>query len=147
MRSGASVSAAARQWPIVRAASIAALVSRFEWSRASSRLRPGSGARSSENCLNFPLPPGTEETDYLKVLYQALERVSGFRPQLVAVSAGFDTYQDDPLAGLRLEIGTYGKIGHKIAGLGIPRFAVLEGGYSEDLPACIESSLRGFFES
>lgn len=110
-------------------------------------LYPGSGGRSFGNCLNFPLSPATGEPEYLKTLDQALERISDFRPQLLAVSAGFDTYRDDPLAGLRLDIPSYEKIGRKAAGLGCPRFAVLEGGYSEDLPGCVESFLRGFFGS
>ena len=57
-----------------------------------------------------------------------------------------DTYKDDPLANLKLEIGSYKKIGLKVASYRLPRFAVLEGGYSHDLPLCIESFLDGFFQ-
>lgn len=108
-------------------------------------LYPGTGLNSEKNCINFPLPLFTNEQDYLQVLQNALERIQEFNPELLAVSAGFDTYKKCPLAQLKLEIGTYKKIGGRIACLGMKRFAVLEGGYSNDLPLCIESFLKGFF--
>lgn len=108
-------------------------------------LYPGTGFNSEGNCLNFPVSPGTGEDDYLDILDQALVQLIEFRPQALAVSAGFDTYREDPLANLALDVGTYEKIGSRAAALGIPRYALLEGGYSPDLPLCIESFLKGFF--
>ena len=108
-----------------------------------SPLYPGTGLKSEGNCLNFPLPAGTDEPAYMTAFNKAMEAVYRFAPDLVAVSAGFDTYKGDPLAGLRLEKSTYEKIGRAIRQLGKPAFAVLEGGYSDDLPECIHNFLKG----
>ena len=108
-----------------------------------SPLYPGTGLTPEENCLNFPLPAGTDEPTYMTTFNKAMEAIYRFDPDLVAVSAGFDTYKGDPLAGLRLEKSTYEKIGRAIRELGKPLFAVLEGGYSDDLPECIHNFLKG----
>lgn len=107
-------------------------------------LYPGSGRESRGNCLNFPLPPYTGEKDYLTTLEKAIAHVLDFKPDLLSVSAGFDTYRDDPLAQMNLETITYKTMGRMIAETGLKRFAVLEGGYAEDLPVLIENFLAGF---
>lgn len=109
-----------------------------------SPLYPGTGLESIQNCLNYPLPPGTGEEDYLKILHEAIGRIGEFDPDLVAVSAGFDTYRLDPLAQIDLQEETYKRIGEVIAGLKRPTFAVLEGGYSKRLPECIAQFLKGY---
>ena len=108
-----------------------------------SPLYPGTGLTSEGNCLNFPLPAGTDEPAYMTAFSKAIEAIYRFAPDLVAVSAGFDTYKGDPLAGLHLEKSTYEKIGKAIHELEKPTFAVLEGGYSDDLPECIHYFLSG----
>jgi acetoin utilization deacetylase AcuC-like enzyme len=108
-----------------------------------SPLYPGTGLTSEENCLNFPVPAGTDEPTYMTTFSKAIEAIYRFAPDLVAVSAGFDTYKGDPLTELGLEISTYEKIGQAIRELEKPVFAVLEGGYSDDLPECIHQFLKG----
>jgi acetoin utilization deacetylase AcuC-like enzyme len=108
-----------------------------------SPLYPGTGLRSQFNCINFPLPAGTDESFYLGTIDQALKKISDFSPKLLAISAGFDTYQKDPITSLDLAIDSYRKIGQKIATLNLPIFAVLEGGYSSDLPQCLFNFLSG----
>jgi acetoin utilization deacetylase AcuC-like enzyme len=105
---------------------------------------PGTGKHSEANCHNFPLDSGTDERLYLQKLEVALEIIKKFKPDMIAVSAGFDTFEGDPLAGLKLEVDTYSKISKMIADLNKPRFAILEGGYSERLPECVYSFLKGF---
>lgn len=105
-------------------------------------LYPGTGLRSEENCLNYPLRPGTGEKEYLATLQQALSEIKKFSPQLLAISAGFDTYKDDPLTDIGLEIASYGKIKELIVGTKIPYFCVLEGGYSPELKYCIYAFLE-----
>lgn len=107
-------------------------------------LYPGTGLNSRDNCINLPFPPGTDEKKYMELLQKALEMIKDFNPELLAVSVGFDTYRNDPLTQTLLDISTYKKIGEKIAQLGVKRFAVLEGGYSKDLPECIYNFLIGF---
>jgi acetoin utilization deacetylase AcuC-like enzyme len=104
---------------------------------------PGTGLSSGDNYLNYPLDVNTGPEKYLAVLRQALIKVKEFKPKLLAISTGFDTYKKDPLTGLALEIETYKKIGQTIAGLELPFFAVLEGGYSQDMPQCLHNFLKG----
>lgn len=109
-----------------------------------SPLYPGSGLESRDNCFNFPLRPYTGEEEYLQIFETAIGKVMDFKPQLLAVSAGFDTYKNDPLAQMKLVKKTYKTMGRMMADTGLNRFAVLEGGYAEDLPSLIENFLVGF---
>jgi acetoin utilization deacetylase AcuC-like enzyme len=108
-----------------------------------SPLYPGTGLRSRENCINYPLPARTSPDQYLSVLGEGLKEVTKFSPDLLAVSAGFDSYKLDPITSLSLEKETYMEIGQMLSGLNKPTFAVLEGGYSRDLPECIYQFLTG----
>lgn len=99
---------------------------------------------SRKNCLNFPLAPGTQEEEYLITLTNALEKVKEFNPEIIGISAGFDTYKGDPITNLNLEIDTYEKISKLIHSLNKSCFAILEGGYSVDTALCIYSFLAGF---
>jgi acetoin utilization deacetylase AcuC-like enzyme len=105
---------------------------------------PGTGRESrGTNCFNFPVAPATPREEYQAVLRQAFEKLRDFRPDILAVSAGFDAYRGDPLAEETLEEEDYLWLGKTIRNLGIPSFSVLEGGYSDELPALIFAYLRG----
>ena len=108
-------------------------------------LYPGTGGESAGNCVNVPLPAGTNGDQYLRAFEPALDRILATKPDLLAVSAGFDAYKNDPIAGLKLDKAAFKRIGALLAQTKRPRFAVLEGGYSEDLPLLVESFLDGFF--
>lgn len=104
---------------------------------------PGTGEKSTGNCLNYPFTYSIGDEKYLEVLGLALKEARKFNPDLVAVSAGFDTYKYDPICSLGLSMESYTTIGQMIAGLNKRVFAVLEGGYSKDLPRCIFNFLKG----
>ncbi len=105
---------------------------------------PGTGFRSEGNCYNFPLSGDVGEKRYFETLDKALGMVSGESFEVVAVSAGFDTYAGD-LASLGLTDNNYREIGKRIAGLGKPTFFVLEGGYmGEKVGKGIDQLLRGY---
>lgn len=108
-------------------------------------LYPGTGSRSHANCTNIPLPAGTDHDRYLKAFVPALEDALSRKPDMLAVSAGFDAYKGDPIAGLKLDQETFKEIGSLLAQTKLPRFAALEGGYSQDLPYLVEAFLEGFF--
>ncbi|MCK4803645.1 MAG: histone deacetylase, partial [Spirochaetes bacterium] len=57
--------------------------------------------------------------------------------------AGFDTYENDPITNLLLEVDTYRQIGELLKGLNKPLFTVLEGGYDKDIPLCLWNYLEG----
>ena len=104
---------------------------------------PGTGFSSEGNCLNFPLPADCGEKKYVETLDHALGIV-GEKFEVVAVSAGFDTYQGD-LASLGLSEKSYFEIGKRIAGLKKKTFFALEGGYmGEKVGRGIDQLLAGF---
>jgi acetoin utilization deacetylase AcuC-like enzyme len=104
---------------------------------------PGTGLNSRDNCVNFPLPPHTGPDEFLRVFDEALAKVRAFKPDLLAISAGFDTHKDDPITDMALEVETYREIGRRIAALQLPTFAVMEGGYAEALADCVAAFVDG----
>jgi len=92
---------------------------------------PGTGNSTSGNALNFSLWADCGNEAYLDTLDGALRTVNLNKFEVVAVSAGLDTYTGD-LASLGLTEKGYGEIGKCIAALNRPTFFVLEGGYSGD---------------
>jgi len=107
---------------------------------------PGTGYSSVDNCLNYPLPAGVGDKGYLETLEKALIQAEklGKNYELVAISAGFDTYGYSDLASLGLTTQCYKKIGEMIAGLGLPVFVSLEGGYKvKELGPNIDHLLQG----
>lgn len=105
---------------------------------------PGTGTTDvRENCFNFPVAPGTPRTGYRAALTRALEGLKQFKPELVAVSAGFDAYARDPLAQGTLEAEDFAWLGKSVRELSLPAFNVLEGGYSDELPELILAYLSG----
>jgi acetoin utilization deacetylase AcuC-like enzyme len=105
---------------------------------------PGTGAANvGNNCYNFPVAPVTPRESYREILSRALGELQRFKPELIAVSAGFDAYARDPLAQETLEAEDFHWLGESIRGLGIPVFSLLEGGYSKDLPDLILAYLKG----
>ena len=112
-----------------------------------SPLYPGTGLRSRENCINYPLDANTSPDKYLSVFGEGLKHIEQFNPGLLAISAGFDSYKLDPITGFTLEKETYKVMGRMLAELNKPLFAVLEGGYSDDLAECIYQFLIGLENS
>jgi acetoin utilization deacetylase AcuC-like enzyme len=109
-----------------------------------SPLYPGTGLINQDNCINYPLEYGTNEETYLEKLKDAIKKIKEFNPDLIGISAGFDTYKEDPLGNIKLEITSYEKIAKMIKSLNKPTFSILEGGYSRELPECIYSYIKGF---
>jgi acetoin utilization deacetylase AcuC-like enzyme len=72
-----------------------------------------------------------------------LEHLQSLKPEIVAVSAGFDAYSRDPLAQETLEAEDYHWLGECLRKLGVPVFSLLEGGYSPDLPELVLAYLKG----
>ena len=67
-----------------------------------------------------------------------------FNPDIVTISAGFDSHHFDLLLELRLSMNTYYQIGKKISENFDNVFATLEGGYNiEVFPKCLYNFLDG----
>ena len=105
---------------------------------------PGTGLVSSGNARNFPIAPGTPAADHLRVLAQSWDAVLAFQPDLILASAGFDAYAGDPITDLRLRPKEFAELGRWLRAAPCACAAILEGGYSEQLPVLIEALLTAW---
>jgi acetoin utilization deacetylase AcuC-like enzyme len=102
---------------------------------------PGTGAeheRGVGNVFNVPRPPGLPRATYVRDLLAAVDAaLDGWRPDLLLISAGFDSLAGDPLGGFTLEpedMAAWTKaLRERVAPA--PVVGVLEGGYRLDLLA------------
>ena len=102
---------------------------------------PGTGAaaeRGVGNVFNVPRPPGLPRATYVRDLLAAVDAaLTGWRPDLLLVSAGFDSLAGDPLGGFTLEPADVTQwttaLRERVAPA--PVVALLEGGYRLDLLA------------
>jgi acetoin utilization deacetylase AcuC-like enzyme len=117
---------------------------------------PGSGVaedvgtgRGEGFTINLPVPEGSGRDVFLSLLDRVVVPVAGeFAPDLILVSAGFDSHRADPLAGLALETEDFGQMAVEVRELGArlsaPVGAVLEGGYSPPaLADSVAATMRG----
>ena len=98
-----------------------------------SPLYPGTGLGSEGNAINVPLAAGAGDGEYLKIVDNVLKpALAEFAPDIVGVSAGFDSYYKDAgwLTDMRLTTKSYDAVCHAIAGYKV--FFVLEGGYNPE---------------
>ena len=59
--------------------------------------------------VNVPMPPRSGDAEYMGVMEEIFVPLTEqFKPELFAVSAGFDAYADDPLTQLQLSTLAYG---------------------------------------
>ncbi|KKO20168.1 MAG: histone deacetylase [Candidatus Brocadia sp.] len=117
---------------------------------------PGSGRKEETGqgkgkgyTLNIPLSADTQSKKYLELFANAMDTcTASFLPEFILISAGFDTYEKDPIGGLNLtteDFGTLTEIVMKAADKYCHGRIVscLEGGYHlSALPLCIESHLK-----
>ena len=105
---------------------------------------PETGAANAGfNCFNYPVAPHAPRETYRATLARALDDLQSYRPDLIAVSAGFDAYARDPLAAGALLAEDFHWLGQTLRKLNTPLFTLLEGGYSKDLPELIFAYLKG----
>ena len=89
--------------------------------------------------LNVPVPAGTGGREVLAAFTDRLvPAADAFKPDLVLVSAGFDSDADDPLGGLMLAAVDFGALTSVVADIARKHcdgriVSVLEGGYNVDV--------------
>jgi acetoin utilization deacetylase AcuC-like enzyme len=109
---------------------------------------PGTGGPGEQaaTTVNIPLGAGSGDEEYLRAFEEVVEpAVTGFEPELVLVSAGFDAHEEDPLANMLVTEVGFAELARRCAGLGPRTAAVLEGGYNlETLPRLVAAALAGF---
>src|SRR3954471_22932189 len=96
------------------------------------------GARAIGATVSVGLPGGWGDVEYAAVFdHVFLPKLAAFRPDLLLISAGFDAFQHDPLAGMRVTHAGFAAMAQRLraaadkwsAGRVV---AVLEGGYDLD---------------
>ncbi len=106
---------------------------------------PGTGSISESGrgqgeyyTINVPLSPGAGDAVFVKIFRRILQPVAlEFKPELILLSAGFDTYFKDPLGGMRVTPEGFAAMTRILLNIADAcckgRFvAVLEGGYHVD---------------
>jgi len=88
--------------------------------------------------LNVGLPAGSRDADYAAVFdHVFVPKLERFEPDLILISAGFDAFEHDPLAGMRVTHAGFAQMAARLRAaadrLAQGRIvAVLEGGYDLD---------------
>jgi acetoin utilization deacetylase AcuC-like enzyme len=96
----------------------------------------GAGAQGST--INVGLPAGSTDADYAAVFdHVFLPALARFKADLVIISAGFDAFEADPLAGMRVTHAGFAAMAQRLRWAakqwsGDRIIAVLEGGYDLD---------------
>jgi acetoin utilization deacetylase AcuC-like enzyme len=96
---------------------------------------PGTGAaeeRGVGNVFNVPRGPGSPPALYVDDLWAAIvAATTGWSPDLLLISAGFDAMKGDPLGGFTLEPAHYADLTRRLRERlpGVPIVGLLEGGY------------------
>ena len=110
------------------------------------------GGDGIDTTLCIPLPPGASWVEYETALRTALRAVASHGSQVLIVSLGLDTHDDDPVqekgtAGMGLGTADYRSLGRIIAEADIPVVFVQEGGYRVEVAGDIVANLfRGMEE-
>jgi acetoin utilization deacetylase AcuC-like enzyme len=113
---------------------------------------PGTGTHDlGPHTRNWPIPPHTPRAVHMAALRESLDAVIAFQPDLILVSAGFDAYARDPITAMTLETEDFATLGRWLSEIrtqnAIPAAALLEGGYSDDLPLLVEAFLAAWDNS
>lgn len=99
---------------------------------------PGTGLaseRGAGNVMNLPRPAGLPPARYVSDLVAAIDACTGgWMPDLVLISAGYDSMLGDPLGGFTLEPPHYATLVGAIrrAAPAAPIVGLLEGGYAPE---------------
>ncbi len=103
---------------------------------------PGTGAADDRgphrSVWNIPMPPGLSPRDYVDALEKGIDSATnGFVPDLILISAGFDSLAGDPLGGFTLEIEHFEALTRSLVKraqsfCGGKLVSALEGGYAPD---------------
>lgn len=104
----------------------------------------GSGAGAGFT-VNYPLPPDTNFATWRAALKKALGQVADYRPDVLIVSLGVDTFETDPISFFKLTSDDFTTYGADISELNLPTLFVMEGGYAiEEIGVNTVNVLQGF---
>ena len=93
--------------------------------------------------FNFPLTADSGDKEFLRAIDIIIKKAIEFKPDAIGISAGFDGYYKDKLLNLKYTLDAYYECGYRIRNHFGNVFAILEGGYHEDIPECVNSLIKG----
>lgn len=103
---------------------------------------PGTGSADDrgplETVWNIPMPPGLPAQEYVEAFERGIDRATdGFVPDIILLSAGFDSLAGDPLGGFTLELEDVHTLTRNLVAraeslCGGRLVSSLEGGYAPD---------------
>ena len=93
--------------------------------------------------LNIPIMAGSKDVDFYGAINKAIAAAKDFEADVLAVSAGFDGYEGDNLLELNITLKGYYECGLRLRRAFPNMFAVLEGGYHDDVLQCVEAFVEG----
>ena len=94
------------------------------------------------------MPPGTKYDVWSEALEAACRKIKAYKPDVLLVSLGVDTYKDDPISTFKLTSPDFMTYGARIAKLKLPTLFVMEGGYSiEAIGVNTVNVLEGFLNA
>ncbi len=93
--------------------------------------------------LNLPLLSGSGDNEFLDRIDKAIEAAHKFKPDVIALSAGFDGYEKDRLLNLNFTLKGFYECGFRWRRAFPDIFAALEGGYHNEIKSCVEYFVDG----
>ncbi|MBD5770502.1 histone deacetylase family protein [Marinomonas colpomeniae] len=98
--------------------------------------------------LNHPLPAGTSYSEWEAKLEESLIAFKAYGADVMVVSLGLDTFENDPISSFKIKTDEYLKMGQKLASLELPTLFIMEGGYAvEDIGYNTANVLKGFLQA
>lgn len=95
--------------------------------------------------FNYPLPAGSNYTVWSSALEKSFTEIKHFNADVLVISLGVDTFEDDPISSFKLKSDDFYDYGKRIAQLGLPTLFVMEGGYAvEQIGINTVNVLAGF---
>jgi acetoin utilization deacetylase AcuC-like enzyme len=107
---------------------------------------PGTGTANVGNSYNFPVAPYSSRAVHVERVRAACDVLVAFSPDLILVSAGFDAFRGDPITEMTLEAEDFRQFGAWLRQINLPTAAILEGGYSQQLPELVDAFLSGWVD-
>jgi acetoin utilization deacetylase AcuC-like enzyme len=107
----------------------------FPWSGEASEVGIGKGEGYT---VNVPLEPGSSNTDYGNIFRHLLRPIAEqFEPELLLVSAGFDTHRSDPIGSMNVTPEGFARMTALLMEMAVSfckgrLVLVLEGGYDPE---------------
>lgn len=104
----------------------------------------GTGAGVGFN-QNYPLAALSDYATWKVALKDALAKITAYKPDVLIISLGVDTFEDDPISSFKVTSSDFTDYGCCIAECGIPTVFILEGGYAvAEVGINVVNVLQGF---